>query len=69
MTELAVDGSFTMSGPLETFANAGGVHVARALLAEFSANMAKLLAERRPARHRPQPRDRAAPHRHPSPPS
>jgi carbon monoxide dehydrogenase subunit G len=49
VTELAVDGSFTVSGPLETFANAGGVHVARALLAEFSANMAKLLAEHRPA--------------------
>ena len=49
VTELAVDGSFTVSGPLETFANAGGVHVARALLAEFSANMAKLLAEQRPA--------------------
>ena len=32
-TELAIDGSFTVSGPLETFANAGGVHVARALLA------------------------------------
>ena len=27
VTELAVDGSFTVSGPLETFANAGGVHV------------------------------------------
>ena len=49
VTELAVDGSFTVSGPLETFANAGGVHVARALLAEFSANMAKLVAEHRPA--------------------
>jgi carbon monoxide dehydrogenase subunit G len=48
-TELAVDGSFTVSGPLETFANAGGVHVARALLAEFSGNRAKLLAERRTA--------------------
>ncbi len=48
-TELAVDGSFTVSGPLETFANAGGVHVARALLAEFSANMAKLVAERQAA--------------------
>lgn len=47
-TELAVDGSFTMSGPLETFANAGGVHVARALLAEFSSNMAKKLAEHAP---------------------
>ena len=47
VTELAVDGSFTVSGPLETFANAGGVHVARALLAEFSANMAKLVADQR----------------------
>jgi carbon monoxide dehydrogenase subunit G len=47
-TRLAVAGSFTVTGPLETFANAGGVHVARALLAEFSANMAKLVAERRP---------------------
>jgi carbon monoxide dehydrogenase subunit G len=44
-TELAVDGSFSVSGPLETFANAGGVHVARALLQEFSANMAKKVAE------------------------
>jgi carbon monoxide dehydrogenase subunit G len=49
VTELAIDGNFTVSGPLETFANAGGVHVARALLAEFSANLAKLIAERRPA--------------------
>lgn len=48
-TELAIDGNFTVSGPLETFANAGGVHVARALLAEFSTNLAKLVAERRPA--------------------
>ena len=47
-TELDIDGSFTVSGPLETFANAGGVHVARALLAEFSGNMAKLVTERRP---------------------
>jgi carbon monoxide dehydrogenase subunit G len=47
-TELAIDGSFSVSGPLETFANAGGVHVARALLGEFSTNLAKLVAERRP---------------------
>ena len=40
-TELTIDGSFTVSGPLETFANAGGVHVARALLAEFSTNIAR----------------------------
>ncbi len=51
-SELAIDGTFSVSGPLETFANAGGVHVARALLAEFSTNLAKLVAERRPA---PQP--------------
>ena len=48
-TELAIDGSFSVTGPLETFANAGGVHVARALLAEFSTNLARLVAERRPA--------------------
>lgn len=46
-TELTVDGTYSVSGPLETFANAGGVHVARALLAEFSKNMANLVAERR----------------------
>ncbi len=45
-TTLSVDGEYTVSGPLETFANAGGVHVARALLAEFSTNMAKMVAER-----------------------
>jgi carbon monoxide dehydrogenase subunit G len=48
-TELAIDGTFSVSGPLETFANAGGVHVARALLGEFSTNLARLVAERRPA--------------------
>jgi carbon monoxide dehydrogenase subunit G len=39
-TTLKIDGDFTVTGPLETFANAGGVHVARALLAEFSQNLA-----------------------------
>ena len=48
-TELAIDGTFSVTGPLETFANAGGVHVARALLGEFSTNLAKLVAERRPS--------------------
>jgi uncharacterized protein len=48
-TKLGIDGNFTVTGPLETFANAGGVHVARALLAEFSANMAKVVAERQAA--------------------
>ena len=39
-TRLAVTGSFNVTGPLETFANAGGIHVARTLLAEFTNNMA-----------------------------
>ena len=47
-TVLAVTGEFNVTGPLETFANAGGVHVARALLAEFAGNMAKLVADRSP---------------------
>lgn len=48
-TELLVEGRFNVTGPLETFANAGGVHVARAILTEFAANIAKLAAERSPA--------------------
>jgi carbon monoxide dehydrogenase subunit G len=46
-TTLDIEGNFSVTGPLETFANAGGVHVARALLAEFSGNMARVVAERR----------------------
>lgn len=45
-TILKVEGNFNVTGPLETFANAGGVHLARALLAEFAGNMARLAAER-----------------------
>lgn len=40
-TQLTVAGEYSVSGPLETFANAGGVHVARALLAEFASNMSE----------------------------
>ena len=43
-TRLLVEGTFNVTGPLETFANAGGVHLARALLAEFAENVAKLMA-------------------------
>jgi carbon monoxide dehydrogenase subunit G len=46
-TELTVEGEYSVTGPLETFANAGGVHVARALLGEFAKNMGALVAERR----------------------
>jgi hypothetical protein len=42
---LRVEGTFNVTGPLETFANAGGVHLARAILAEFAENVAKLVAE------------------------
>jgi uncharacterized protein len=45
-TVLRVEGTFNVTGPLETFANAGGVHLARALLAEFAGNIARLAAER-----------------------
>jgi carbon monoxide dehydrogenase subunit G len=44
-TVLKTEGNFTVTGPLETFANAGGVHLARAILADFAENMAKLAAE------------------------
>ena len=68
-TELAIDGSFSVSGPLETFANAGGVHVARALLAEFSTNLARLGAERRPATEPVASAAAPAPAASPSPPA
>lgn len=54
-TRLTVDGSFTVTGPLENFANAGGVHLARVLLAEFATNMANLVAERSAATPPPEP--------------
>jgi len=42
-TILKVEGGFSMSGPLEIVANDGGVELARALLAEFAQNIAKLI--------------------------
>jgi uncharacterized protein len=44
-TVLKVEGNFNVTGPLETFANAGGVHLARAILGEFAENVARLVAE------------------------
>lgn len=61
-TVLSVEGSFTVTGPLEGFANAGGVHVARALLEEFSGNLARLVAERgSPAPAEPEAAEAARP--------
>lgn len=57
-TVLKVEGNFTVTGPLETFANAGGVHLARAILAEFAENMGKLAASQpaaAPAAPQPDP--------------
>jgi len=47
-TLLKVEGQFNVTGPLETFANAGGVHLARAVLAEFAENIARVVAEQAP---------------------
>jgi uncharacterized protein len=44
-TNLSVDGSFNVSGPLAQFARTGGVHLARQLLAEFANNLSRRLAE------------------------
>jgi uncharacterized protein len=45
-TLLKVEGNFNVTGPLETFANAGGVHLARAILTEFAESVGRLTAER-----------------------
>jgi len=46
-TEVTMQGGFEVAGPLEMFASAGGVHVARALLAEFATNIARVIEQRR----------------------
>ena len=46
-TEVTMEGGFEVAGPLEMFASAGGVHVARALMAEFAANIARVIEQRR----------------------
>jgi uncharacterized protein len=45
-TTLKAEGNFTITGPLETFANAGGIHLAHAILTEFAENIADLVKER-----------------------
>ena len=46
-TDVTMEGGFEVAGPLEMFASAGGVHVARVLLAEFAANIARVIEQRR----------------------
>ena len=60
-TVLRVEGNFNVTGPLETLANAGGVHLARTILAEFAGNMARLAAERVAAEPEAEEPEQAAP--------
>ena len=46
-TEVTLEGGFEVAGPLEMFASAGGVHVARVLLAEFAKTIANVIEQRR----------------------
>ena len=46
-TEVTMAGGFEVAGPLEMFASAGGVHVARALMKEFATNIANVIEQRR----------------------
>ncbi len=46
-TDVTLEGGFEVAGPLEMFASAGGVHVARALLADFAANLLRVIEQRR----------------------
>ena len=46
-TEVTLGGGFEVAGPLATFASAGGVHVARALMKEFATNIANVIEQRR----------------------
>jgi carbon monoxide dehydrogenase subunit G len=46
-TEVTMEGGFEVAGPLEMFASAGGVHVARALMTEFAHNIARVIEQRR----------------------
>ena len=46
-TDVTMEGGFEVAGPLEMFASAGGVHVARVVLAVFAANIANVIEQRR----------------------
>jgi carbon monoxide dehydrogenase subunit G len=46
-TVVTLDGGFDVNGPIETFATAGGVHLARVLMGDFAANLARVIEARR----------------------
>jgi carbon monoxide dehydrogenase subunit G len=47
VTAVTIDGGFNVTGPLAQFARTGGVFVARALLADFVANLSRRLEAQR----------------------
>lgn len=46
-TVVTMDGGFEVNGPIETFATAGGVHLARVLMGDFAANLVRVIEARR----------------------
>lgn len=46
-TVMTLDGGFEVNGPIETFATAGGVHLARVLMGDFAANLGRVIEARR----------------------
>lgn len=42
---VSVHGNYSFTGPLEAFARTGGVHLVRAMIAEFAANASRLIGE------------------------
>lgn len=46
-TVVTLDGGFDVNGPIEMFAKAGGVHLARALMGDFAVNLARVIEARR----------------------
>ena len=44
--DVSVQGNYNFTGPLEGFARTGGVHVVRAIIAEFASNAGRLIRER-----------------------
>jgi carbon monoxide dehydrogenase subunit G len=46
-TVVTIDGGFDVNGPIEMFAKAGGVHLARVLMGDFAANLERVIEARR----------------------
>ena len=44
---MTLDGGFEVNGPIEAFATAGGVHLARVLMGDFATNLARVIEARR----------------------